>query len=71
VLLILARAQHHFANSISLGRQVLFSHGQWSVHAQDHKPSFARDGLQPIVLFARRRFRREIDVEWWVSSGEA
>src|ERR1700678_2664082 len=36
---------------------------QWPIHTQDHKPAFARNGLQPVVLFARRRFRREIDVE--------
>src|SRR5580704_9973190 len=36
---------------------------QWSVHAKDHKPALARNRLQPVVLFACRRFWREIDVE--------
>src|ERR1700733_14555239 len=35
---------------------------QWPIHAQDHKPALTRDRLKPVVLFACRRFRREIDV---------
>ena len=31
---------------------------EWPVHAQEREPAHTRDGLQPIALFACRRFRR-------------
>ena len=35
---------------------------QRAIHAQDNEPALARDGFQPVFLFARGRFGSEVDV---------